>query len=600
MSDGAAREYGRRLEERRRTHANLRRTDARLSAARLATFAAAALVGAGGWAGMLSYAWLFLPFVVFVALVVVHEGTIRDRDIAASAIAFYERGLARIEDRWHGTGEPGDRFRDDRHLYANDLDLFGAGSLFQLLSLARTRTGEDTLASWLKQPAAIDEIRARQDAVRELTPVLDLREALTVAGASVRTSVETESLVTWAEGERWLRPIWLRYVAMISTAVLLGAVAFSAAAHTAVPVAVALVIQILFAGGLAFPTLRVLLLAEDHGRDLDVLRQVLERLEKEQFSTARLAALRRQLDTEGRPASKSIRHLRRLIDMNEWQRNILFAPVGALLLWGPQLAWAIDAWRRRHGREVRRWLLAIGELEAFSSLSAYTYEHSADPFPDIEASPSAVFEARGLGHPLIAGARMVRNDVAFTPPTRLFVVSGSNMSGKSTMLRTVGVNAVLALAGAPVRASALRLSPLSIGATLRIQDSLLEGRSRFYAEITRIRELTDAAAGGQPLLFLLDELFHGTNSHDRLIGAAGVLSALLERGAIGLVTTHDLALTAMAERIGAAATNVHFEDWFDAGEIRFDYRMKPGPVTRSNAIALMRAVGLSVGETTTS
>lgn len=176
------------------------------------------------------------------------------------------------------------------------------------------------------------------------------------------------------------------------------------------------------------------------------------------------------------------------------------------------------------------------------------------------------------------------------------MVSGSNMSGKSTLLRTVGINAVLALAGAPVRAASLRLTPLAIGATLRIQDSLQEGRSRFYAEITRIRELVDLAAGRPPLLFLLDELFHGTNSHDRLVGATGVLAQLLNREAIGLITTHDLALTAVADQLAPRAVNVHFEDTFEGGDILFDYRMKPGPVTRSNAIALMRAVGLDVDQ----
>ena len=205
-----------------------------------------------------------------------------------------------------------------------------------------------------------------------------------------------------------------------------------------------------------------------------------------------------------------------------------------------------------------------------------------------------MFDGVGLGHPLLPGARMVRNDVGLGSETALLVVSGSNMSGKSTLLRTVGVNAVLAFAGAPVRAGSLRLSPLAIGATLRIQDSLQEGRSRFYAEITRIRGIADLAGGPQPLLFLLDELFHGTNSHDRLVGASGVLRSLLERGAIGLITTHDLALTAVAGELAPRARNVHFEDRFEDNEIRFDFRMKTGPVTRSNALALMRAVGLEV------
>jgi DNA mismatch repair ATPase MutS len=280
--------------------------------------------------------------------------------------------------------------------------------------------------------------------------------------------------------------------------------------------------------------------------------------------------------------------------VHEWQHNLLFLIVSLPLMLGTHLAWAIESWRARHGRHIRAWLTAAGEFEALASLSAYRYEHPEDPFPHIATDGSARFDGDSLGHPLLPAARMVRNDLRLGDDTHLLVVSGSNMSGKSTMLRTVGINAVMALTGAPVRARALTLSPLVIGATLRIQDSLQEGRSRFYAEITRIRELADLAQGPLPLLFLLDELFHGTNSHDRLVGASGVLRSLLDRGAIGLITTHDLALAAIADELAPRAANVHFDDWFDGGEMRFDYRAKPGPVTRSNALALMRAVGLEV------
>jgi DNA mismatch repair ATPase MutS len=248
---------------------------------------------------------------------------------------------------------------------------------------------------------------------------------------------------------------------------------------------------------------------------------------------------------------------------------------------------------------VRVWLETVGEFEALSSLSAYRFEHAGDPFPDIVSAGDVreqhtLFDGIQLGHPLLPASGMVRNDVHLAGGTQLLVVSGSNMSGKSTLLRTVGINAVLALAGAPVRAESLRIAPLAIGATLRIQDSLQEGRSRFFAEITRIRELADIAARGTPLLFLLDELLHGTNSHDRLVGATGVLRNFLDRGAAGLITTHDLALTVVADQLAPRAANVHFADVFEDGEIRFDYRMKPGPVTHSNAIALMRAIGLDV------
>jgi DNA mismatch repair ATPase MutS len=206
-----------------------------------------------------------------------------------------------------------------------------------------------------------------------------------------------------------------------------------------------------------------------------------------------------------------------------------------------------------------------------------------------------MFAGVGLGHPLVPAAQMVSNDVKLAD-IRLLIVSGSNMSGKSTLLRTVGINVVLALAGAPVRAERMALTRLNLGATLRIQDSLQAGRSRFFAEISRVRRIVDLAKDPAPLLFLLDELLQGTNSHDRAIGAAAVVRTLVAHGAIGLITTHDLALTSMADHFEGRAVNVHFEDHFERGELAFDYRMRPGPVTRSNALALMRTVGLEVSE----
>jgi DNA mismatch repair ATPase MutS len=346
----------------------------------------------------------------------------------------------------------------------------------------------------------------------------------------------------------------------------------------------------------------VLHTADAPARELQVLLQVVQRVEQHQFRSARLSMLASSFSADNVRASTAIRRLKRLVEMHDWEHNLAFTLVAAVLLWGTHIAWTIEAWRRRYGRRISDWLVAAGELEALLSLGAYCYEHPDDPFPEIVLEPAAshrgrpraTFDGTSLGHPLVPAVRMVRNDVRLSGDTRLLVVSGSNMSGKSTLLRTVGINAVLALSGAPVRAASLRLSPLALGATLRIQDSLQEGRSRFYAEITRIRMLAETASGPHPLLFLLDELFHGTNSHDRLVGARGVLQSLLERGAIGLVTTHDLALTEIARDLTPTVLNTHFDDWFEGGEIRFDYRVKPGPVTRSNALALMRAVGLDV------
>ena len=489
-----------------------------------------------------------------------------------------------------GTGASGERFRDDEHLYANDLDLFGHGSLFELLSIARTQSGEETIAAWLKAPAPPDIIRARQHAVDELGPRLDLREELALAGTEVRAGVDTVALVRWAAAPPILAARWPAALATLLTmATLMGAAVWVLRAAPQL-FAAAVLSTIILSLPLRSRVSRVLHAAGAAARDLDILAHVLLRLERERFASEALVDLSATLRHEV-PASSAISRLHRLAAMHDWQHNQFFAPVAAMLLWGTHLAYAMERWRRVHGAHVERWLTTVGEFEALSSFAAYRYEHPADVFPEIADTLPAVFEGSALGHPLLAASRMVRNDVRLV---QLLIVSGSNMSGKSTLLRTVGVNTVLAFAGAPVRASRLRLTPMAVGATLRIQDSLQEGRSRFYAEITRIRRLTDVAAGPLPLLFLLDELFHGTNSHDRLAGASGVLRALLDRGAIGLVTTHDLALTQIADAFGARAANVHFDDAFDGGELRFDYVMKPGPVTRSNALALMRAVGLPV------
>jgi MutS-like protein len=578
----------------------LTRSDERLSYARLAAFAGGAVVAIAAWRGWIPPWWIALPGIAFLMLVVRHDRIIRARDAAARAIALYERGLSRIEDRWAGGGEQGERFSDAGHLYANDLDLFGPASLFELLSSARTRAGEETLAAWLLKPADIAEVTERQTAVADLTDRLDLREAISLAGTEVRAGVHTDTLIAWTEappalGNAWLRPaaIGLTVAAIVTGSVWL-------ITGNSAPFILTIVLEIAFSLPLRHRIVKALHGANQAARDLDVLAVVLARIEQESFTAPRLASLQRSLtDTDAKrrvAASASIHRLHWLVELHDWQHNAIFAVLAAVLLWGTHLALAIEAWRRAHGRHVREWLRISGEFEALASLSAYRYEHPGDPFPELADGRQRppLFEGFRLGHPLIPAARMVRNDVELGNRIQLLVVSGSNMSGKSTLLRTVGVNAVLAFAGAPVRAERLRISPLRLGATLRIQDSLQEGRSRFYAEISRIRDVADLAAGPAPALFLLDELLHGTNSHDRAVGAAGVLRALVDRGAIGLVTTHDLALTTIADQFGGRAANVHFDDRFEGGTIAFDYVMKAGPVTHSNALALMRAVGLEV------
>jgi MutS domain V len=590
-----------RLAARRDRVASLERRDARIALGRLAAFGALVAVGVAALVlHRLSAAWLAAPAAAFLALVVAHDRALASLARARRAVAFHEAALTRLDGRWSGTGDDGARYASDDHPYARDLDVFGKGSLFELLCTARTRPGADALARWLLAPAPAGEVRARQRAVAELTPRLDLREDLAVLGEDVRAEVHPERLTAFGAAPRVL-PGWL---ALPAAALGLATVAALAGWLTERVHPLAFVALVAVEWGLS-RALRdrihaVLGGVERPGAELLVLAQLLARLEREPFQDERLRALRAALGAPGdgaadpgrERASHHIARLGRIVERAGWADNQLFAPVAFLLCWRLEAALAVERWRAAHGREIGAWLQATGDLEALSSLAAHAFLWPRDPFPELEDS-GAVYDGEGLAHPLLPVDHAVPNDVRLGPGTRLLVVSGSNMSGKSTLLRTVGANAVLALAGAPVRARRLRLSQLQPGATLRIQDSLAEGRSRFWAEITRLRAVMDLAAHPPPVLFLFDELLAGTNSRDRRIGAEAVLRALLARGAIGLVTTHDLALSELVPALGEAA-NAHFEDQVRDGDVVFDYRLRPGVVTHSNALALMRAVGLEV------
>ncbi len=586
-------EYRRRKTRHQERAADAARLAERISRARLGLALAAILIA---WlafdAGRLSPWWLVAPATAFAGLLAVHARVRRRRLRAEQGAAFYQRGLARIDGQWAGIGSSGTRFRDPHHPYAGDLDLFGEGSLYELLCAARTSMGEETLAAWLLAPSDPVSVRARQEAVQELTPQLDLREDLAVLGEEVAATVRRGALATLAAPATRPPGTGLRLGVAAVSAVTLSAVVSWALGWTPPVLALgALAIQ-----GVVDWRLRANVRDADravagHGPDLDLLTAVLDRFERTPLGSPLLARLHADLVTEGRSPSRAVRALRVWVDLLDSRRNQFFMPFALLTMWGAHCALAIEGWRARHGPSLGAWLSAVGQLEALCSLAGFAWEHPADVYPALEEG-EACFEGEALGHPLIPESHCVRNDVVLGGATRVLIVSGSNMSGKSTLLRAVGTNAVLALAGAPVRASRLRLSHLSLGATLRLQDSLHEGTSRFYAELVRLRDLVRIADGPVPLLFLLDEILHGTNSHDRRLGAAAVVRGLVQRGAIGLVTTHDLALSEVADDPAVHAANVHFEDRLDEGQMVFDYRMRPGVVRTSNALALMRTLGL--------
>jgi len=558
-----------------------------------------------------SILWVLAPAAVFAVLLVAHDRLQGAVERLHRAERFFERGVARLEGRWAGHGPTGEAYLDPAHPYAADLDLFGKGSLFELLSTARTHIGEDTLAQWLLAPADPVTVKQRQEAVEELRPRLDLREDLAVVAEEARSGMDPAALADWGEGPPLLPPARTRTRLWAFTAIgmvgLVGGVAMGLYLLGALPMAQrtavlsrdVFILVLLVNGTFLYrkhaAVERVVSAVEEAAHELQLLSETLVRLERERFGCPRLAALRASLDSEGAPPSRRIAKLRRILQNLDSRDNVFLRVAEVFLLWTAHWALAVEEWRRHSGGVVRSWLAAVGEMEALCSLASHAYEHPADPYPEFAAGPPSI-EAEGIAHPLIAEDRVVRNHVRLggEGAPRVLVVSGSNMSGKSTLLRTLGVNCVLAQAGAPVRARRLRLSPLAVGASIRITDSLQGGVSRFYAEILRLRQILDLTQDGRPVLFLIDEMLHGTNSHDRRIGAEALVRGLVERGAIGLITTHDLALAEITEVLGERAANVHFEDHLEEGRIHFDYAMRPGVVRKSNAIELMRQVGLEI------
>ena len=486
-------------------------------------------------------------------------------------------------------------------MYAEDLDLFGKGSLFELISSARTEAGERTLAGWLLAPAPLAEALSRQTAVEELTSRLDLREDIALLGEDVRSGVHGEQLGAWGEAppirfHRFLRPLALGLA-------LGGVGAFLAFMAQLIPLWPFIAIlggDFVVIASTRKQVAHVVEAVETPAIDLLILRLLLQRVEREGFNAPRLKQVSDGLRVAGLSASRRIGRLERWIEMLDSSDHLLLRVVGPVLLWKTQLAMAVEAWRYETGPYIRAWITAAGEFEALLSFAALSFERPQWSFPALTDDKEARFEAEHLQHPLMPPAKCVPNDVALGGELRLMIVSGSNMSGKSTFLRAIGLNCVLAWAGAPVAATQLRSSALQPAASIRVTDSLQDGRSRFYAEITRIRQIVDLANAGTPVLFLLDELLSGTNSHDRRIGAAAIARGLVDRGAVGLITTHDLALANIEQDLqnistpGISAVNVHFDDEINQGRISFDYRLRPGVVVHSNALELMRSVGLQV------
>ena len=590
--------YSRRLQELERARTREQQHEKRLGFAKL-TVAAITLLSA---LYLLRHTQvielLFVPAVIYVALEVLHSKLLRSIRLRSRSIEFYQRGLDRLENRWAGKGETGERFLDPHHPYARDLDLFGKASLFELLCTARTRAGEETLAAWLLAAAPVDEVLERQDAILDLKNRMPFRENLFLLGETVRSGVNPSALVAWGES----RPLLHARATRVTTSLLaflwicsliswviwgLGWLAASIS-----------ILNLAWAHRLHTRVDDAANAAEEATEDLQLLAGVLSFLEQQHFDSPKLQKLQTALKTNGIAPSVAIRRLARIIQYLNQRHNRFFRPFDLFTFWSAHFTFAAEDWQKKFGPHIRRWMQAVGECEALVSLSAYAYEHEDDVFPEFVDPPfsgkAALFDAVDLAHPLLPASHSVRNNFKLGDGLQLVFLSGPNMSGKSTLIRSIGLNAVMAQCGAPVRAARLRLSPLTVAASICILDSLSGGVSRFYAEIQKIKLISDLTNCPPPVLFLFDELLSGTNSNDRLAGTEFVVKNLVNRGAIGVVSTHDLALTRIPDTLGQRAANDSFEDRLENGRLIFDYKLHPGIAKTSNALLLMQSIGLNV------
>lgn len=553
------------------------------------------LHGTGGWplallslAGLVAFGWLLYK----------HVKVIRDLDTEDHWILTNLQAAMRVDGTtWQSLPYDGAAFRNPEHPYSDDLDLFGHASVFQRISVAQTSLGQARLAAFLTDLEDVAAIRARQSIVRLLAPELELRQQFEVlARGTVHTApgqpsmpADVEPLYSWAEA-----PVSQHRGAVAWYLTLSGGtfISLAAASFGYVPIAAPI--------ALLGMQLLVLIRTRPQRRALNKMLSVAERTLVQMAPLFELLEQRRlieqlgELPKDSSNPSTALRALRRASDWFELRHNGMVYPfINLLLMWDVYCGVAFENWRLRHGGFVRAWLKIIGEMEALSSFAGLQFDEPGYCFAEIaeeEASVSAV----ALGHPLLSNDSRVANDVQLLESGYGLLVTGSNMSGKSTYLRAVGLAVVMGLAGAPVCAKALAISRVRVATSMRISDDLASGKSHFFAEITKLHRVLTAADGPVPVLFLLDEILHGTNSRERRIGARYILSELLRKGALGAVSTHDLALCELTGDLSTRLTKVHFRESVQEQNMFFDYRVYPGTVTAGNALRLMNRLGIAV------
>lgn len=543
-------------------------------------------------------AGFLLGIAAFVAFVVRNKTLLEKRNTLDKLITINRNGISRLQNNWQDFQDTGAEFADSEHPYATDLDIFGPQSAFQWIGSAHSFYGRRALAALLrKHPQSVEQIARRQDAVRELAPLIDWRQLCEAITLDPLLSRKPQQVIRWAEEHVFVFKNRILSGVLLSLPVvtLLAAISLTLYYNTVAVASFVYSAHLVLWAILNRKTAPVLQSFEKNAGAFLPFSRLIENMEKQSFTAPALSTLHDQLGGKGK-SSGPLKTLASIIAAIE----VRHSPMGNFIanviwLWDIQCVIRAEQWKRAHGAALRLWLETSGEIEALASLSTIHFEHSSWVFPVItDTSPS--IDGTEIGHPLLPDDTRITNDFTLDRQNSVAIITGSNMSGKSTFLRTIGINLVLGYAGAPVCAKQMSCSLINVYTSMRIGDNLRNNVSTFYAELLRIKQIVDAVKRKERILFLLDELFRGTNSQDRHDGAVAVVKALKTHHTVGIISTHDLRLSELGERNDGGFCNRHFKEYYVDKQIHFDYKLYPGPSTTRNAMFLIRTIGIPVGE----
>jgi len=535
--------------------------------------------------------------ITFIYLAVIHNEIILNRKYSEALKNINEKSKARREGRWKDFEDTGDDFVNKDHAYSYDLDIFGEKSLYQMICTPSTYLGRQKLKDLLENhPDSADEIYARQEAVTELSDNLTFRQMFMADGMFIKGEInDPQSLFEWAEqkselfGRNSIKAI-IRLMPLLAVLSIILA-AFSLISYL-IPIAI-LVVNYLFLKMKNKEMHAAFEMAEKYKRDLDVYKRMLLRMERCKFKSSYLVQIQESmLDSEGKSVAGQLKKLSGIVESMTNRYNFFYFFINIIFLWDFQCMISYEKWKTASGSRIRKWLEAIGEIEALSSIAVLKYDNPEWVMPTITEDGQPL-TAKKLGHPLLGNDR-VCNDLNIESSSGILLITGSNMSGKSTLLRTAGINLVLAYAGAPVCADEFICRIMDIHTCMRVSDDLEQNISSFYAELLRIKNIISEVKKGKPVFFLLDEIFKGTNSKDRHTGARVLIRKLSKAGIPGMVSTHDLELGDLEKTTNGAVVNYHFSEYYKDNEIFFDYILRPGISTTRNAIYLMKMAGIDM------